>query len=525
MTSTDRNFSSKLPLRQRAEEVARADAARASENSTDLSPSAMLTLIHELRVHQIELEMQNDELRRTQAERDMAEARYFDFYDLAPVGYITVSTQGLVQRSNLTAAAMLGMARGRLAGQAFSRFIEREDQDIYYLLRKKLLETSASHSCELRMLKHDGRQFFARMDAIAARGDDGAPVLRLVLIDITAHRDAEENLRIAAVAFEAREAIAVMNSQRQILQVNQAFTDITGYSKQDVLGQTTGILRSKRHAESAYDDIWSEARGVGSNRADRWLRRKNGEDFFAHGTTTAVKDTQGQTTHYVITFSDQTLKQQQDQQRLQHEAAHREALVREVHHRIKNNLQGIGGLLQQFASQKPEIAEQMHLVTGHLNGISVIYGLQGRHEKSRVRLCELTREIAQATSVLWQTDITIDIPAHWIFRVVAEKEAVSVALVLNELLVNAVKHGGKARGHVSVTLRQGLSSEGVELRILNAGYLRNNTDRPTGHHHGLQLIESLRPRVGLTVSLAQRGDQVQTLLHITAPVLTLDTDN
>jgi hypothetical protein len=61
--------------------------------------------------------------------------------------------------------------------------------------------------------------------------------------------------------------------------------------------------------------------------------------------------------------------------------------------------------------------------------------------------------------------------------------------------------------------------------MLNAGYLRNNMDRPTEHHHGLQLIESLRPRVGLVVSLAQRGDQVQTLLHITAPVLTLDTEN
>jgi len=256
-----------------------------------------------------------------------------------------------------------------------------------------------------------------------------------------------------------------------------------------------------------------------------WLRLKCGEDFFAQGTITAVKDPQGQTTHYVITFSDQTESHQQEQQRVLHENAHREALVREVHHRIKNNLQGIGGLLQQFASQKPEVAEQIQLVAGHLKGISVIHGLQGRLNKSRVRLCELTREIAQATSVLWQTAIAIDIPTDWIFRVVAEKEAVSIALVLNELLVNAVKHGGKAQGHVSVTLRQGQGIEGVELSILNAGYLRNNKDRSTEHHHGLQLIESLRPHVGLSVTLAQRGNQVQTLLHITAPVLTIDTEN
>jgi PAS domain S-box-containing protein len=188
MTPTDHTFSTQHALRLCAEEVARNTEESTLERGEDLLPNAMHKLIHELRVHQIELEMQNDELRRTQAERDMAEARYFDFYDLAPVGYITVSTQGLVLRCNLTAAAMLGVTRGQLAGQAFSRFIEREDQDTYYLLRKQLLETSASHSCELRMLKHDGHQFFARMDAIAARGNDGAPVLRLVLIDITASK-------------------------------------------------------------------------------------------------------------------------------------------------------------------------------------------------------------------------------------------------------------------------------------------------------------------------------------------------
>jgi PAS domain S-box-containing protein len=356
-------------------------------------------------------------------------------------------------------------------------------------------------------------------------GKDPRHGITITHTDITAHKRAEEDLRIAAVAFETQEAIVVMDSQRQILRVNQGFTQVSGYSEQELLGKSINILYSKRHSASFYENIWQETDNEGRERGGRWVQHKNGDNIFAYGTTTAVKDPQGHTTHYVITFSDHTLEHQQDQQRVLHEAAHREALVREVHHRIKNNLQGIGGLLRQFASQKPEIAEQIHLVAGHLNGISVIHGLQGRHEQSRVRLCELAREIAQATSLIWQTDITVDIPAKWQWRVVAEKEAVSMALVLNELLVNAVKHGGKAQGHVSVTLRQGQGIEGVEVSILNAGYLRNNTDRPTAHHHGLQLIDSLRPRVGLTVSLAQRGDQVQTLLHITAPVLTLDTEN
>ena len=349
--------------------------------------------------------------------------------------------------------------------------------------------------------------------------------MRMVLIDITAKRQAEVDLRIAAVAFETQEAIVVMDSQRQILRVNKAFTDISGYIEQELLGKSISILYSKRHSASFYNDIWRETDNEGRERGSRWVQHKNCDDIFADGTTTAVKDQQGQTTHYVITFSDQTLVEQQKQLRRQHDAAHRDALVREVHHRIKNNLQGIGGLLRQFASQKPEIAEQMQLVAGHLNGISVIYGLQGRHEKSSVRLCELTREIAHATSAIWQTEITVDTPPNWIFRVVAEKDAVSMALVLNELLVNAVKHGGKVHGHVSVTLRQGLGIEGVELSIVNAGHLRNNMDRPAGHQHGLQLVESLRPREGMTLTRTQRGDQVHTLLQLSAPVISLDAKN
>ncbi len=505
--------------------AAHASVSDAAANSDAIPPQAMMKVIHELRVFQIELETLNDELRHTQAERNMAQSCYSDFYDREPVSYVTVSKQGLILSCNLTAAELLGVDRKQLTRQDLGDFIEQEDQDTFYRLCTQLLETDSPKSRELRMRKHDGSHFFASMYVIAIHDDNGAPALRLVLIDITAHKRAEEELRIAAVAFDAQEAIVVMDSQRHVLRVNRAFTQISGYGEQELLGKTTTILRSKRHPVSIFEDIWRRTIKDGREQGCRWLKHKNGDDLFVQGTTTAIKNQQGQITHYVITFSDQTLKHQQDQQRVQHESAHRDALVREVHHRIKNNLQGIGGLLRQCASQKPEIAEQIQLVAGHLSGISVIHGLQGRHDKSLVRLCEMTREIAQATSVLWQTTISIDIPTRWVFRVVAEREAVSMALVLNELLVNAVKHGGKAQGHISVTLRQGQGIEGVEVSILNAGYLQNYTNRRTEHHHGLQLVELLRPRVGLSVTLTQRDNQVQTLLQITAPVITLDIEN
>jgi PAS domain S-box-containing protein len=179
-------------LRRRAEATARENAA-ASPPVGDFqsSPEATQLMLHELRVHQIELEMQNEELRRAQVELDAARARYFDLYDLAPVGYCTVSEPGLILEANLTAAALLGVARGALVNQPISRFILKEDQDIFYMLRKQVLETGEPQSCELRMVKQGGPQFWVRLSATAVQHEGGAPECRITLGDITERRQAE----------------------------------------------------------------------------------------------------------------------------------------------------------------------------------------------------------------------------------------------------------------------------------------------------------------------------------------------
>ena len=122
-------------LRRRAEAVALDNAPQAPE---DLQPQRAL---HELRVHQIELEMQNEELRRAHEELEASRARYVDLYDMAPVGYLTLGEPGLILEANLTAAKLLGVARGALVKQPLPSFILPEDQDILYLHRKTLLET------------------------------------------------------------------------------------------------------------------------------------------------------------------------------------------------------------------------------------------------------------------------------------------------------------------------------------------------------------------------------------------------
>jgi PAS domain S-box-containing protein len=194
MTSRDDRPEQAAALRRRAEEIAREKAAQSPEDLEVLSPEETRQTLHELRVHQIELEMQNEELRRAQVVLDAARARYFDLYDLAPVGYCTISEEGLILEANLTAATLLGAARSALVKQRVTRFILKEDQDLYYLHRRQLLETGKPQACELRM-KKDETAFWARLEAAAAPDAAGAPVYRVVMSDITERKRAEAALR------------------------------------------------------------------------------------------------------------------------------------------------------------------------------------------------------------------------------------------------------------------------------------------------------------------------------------------
>jgi PAS domain S-box-containing protein len=184
-------------LRKRAEE-------RLKKQSADLgalAPQESFLLLHELQVHQIELELQNEELRRTQVELEASRAMYFDLYNLAPVGYMTLSEEGLILEANLTAANLLGVDRSRLVKQPVTRFIVREDEDVYYLHRKHLFETGARQVCEIRFRRKDGSRFWTRLEATMVQdGEIKAAACRVAVSDITEYKRLEQERQ----AIEAR---------------------------------------------------------------------------------------------------------------------------------------------------------------------------------------------------------------------------------------------------------------------------------------------------------------------------------
>ena len=182
-------------LRRQAEDILRERIAQDADAHENLAPAETRKILHELRVHQIELEIQNEELRCAQTELVIARDRYFDFYNLAPVGYLTLSGNGLIFEVNLTCTILLGFARTDLFKQSMSRFILPEDHNIFYSTRKNVLTAGEPQVCDLRMVKKDGTVFWACLTFTAAQDASGSFLYRIVLTDITERKQAENALR------------------------------------------------------------------------------------------------------------------------------------------------------------------------------------------------------------------------------------------------------------------------------------------------------------------------------------------
>jgi PAS domain S-box-containing protein len=156
-------------LRQRAEAALQQTPAGVIE-SPERDPQRLL---HEIQVHQAELAIQNEELRRQQIELAAARDKYAALYEFAPVGYMTLDARGTILEANLTAATLLRVPRGSLVGTPLTRWIARDDQDAFYLHRRRVFETPTTQTCDLRLQRLDGTVLVAHLESCSIAGEGG----------------------------------------------------------------------------------------------------------------------------------------------------------------------------------------------------------------------------------------------------------------------------------------------------------------------------------------------------------------
>jgi PAS domain S-box-containing protein len=197
-----RSVGSGEALRKRAERIL-ADQGGSPSETGHADPRQLL---HELRVHQIELQMQNEELRRAQGEIETALAQYTDLYDFAPVSYFTLDSKGLILKMNLTGTSLLGVERDRLIGKPFGYFVAKEDQDLFWLHRQAVIDSRLRQSTILNLKRKDGRPiavFIESSPLPRTEPIDGG--IFSAVIDITERKKAEAEIkRLEACVTEAK---------------------------------------------------------------------------------------------------------------------------------------------------------------------------------------------------------------------------------------------------------------------------------------------------------------------------------
>lgn len=394
-------------------------------------------LLREHQMHQLELEMQNEELRRSHVALEESRDRYAKLYEFAPVGYLTLTRNGTISEINSTASRLFGVDRKNLLHHRFAAFVTAEDVNRWHLFFLDVMNNNERQNTELTLTRDEGTVFSVQLDCLRVMTGNRKPELYITLTDVTESKQAEaalhevethtlsialasakmaswdwdistgrvifnerwaklrgyrlkkinphidtwesgihpddfpayqaaltahlenrtpffqaeyrirtlsgpliwilnhgmvikrdawgnplrmagiekditvqkhndEELRIAAIAFESQEGMIVTDSNAVIIRINKAFTRLTGYSAEEAVGRTPQLLSSGRHDKAFYLRMWASLKENGFWQGEIWNRRKNGMIFAEWLNISAVSAPDGSITHYVASFSDLT---------------------------------------------------------------------------------------------------------------------------------------------------------------------------------------------------------------------------
>jgi two-component system, cell cycle sensor histidine kinase and response regulator CckA len=306
-------------LRQKAEEKIKAGAIAAGSNK--LTAKDAPKLLHDLQVHQVELEMQNEELRRAQVELEESRKKYVDLFDFAPVGYLVLDEQGIILEINLTLAQRLGIERGRLLHKPFLLHVAPEDRDVFYLHLRTTMQSDSEQTCEIGLVPGDGSKYHVQLSSIAVRNAKSHCSCHSSLADISARKQMEAALRNSQQLLEMtflslRDGVFVIGlPARIILACNPSAERIFGCTKREMVGHTTEFFHQDRtRYEEFSETLLSALAANGVYRVEYQLRRKDGNGITAELSATEMLDESGRRCGYVLVVRDITEQKRMEEE-------------------------------------------------------------------------------------------------------------------------------------------------------------------------------------------------------------------
>ncbi len=310
-------------------------------------------LVYELQVHQVELEMQNEELRRARDQVEAMLARYTDLYDFAPVGYLTLSADGVVTQVNLTGAKLMGVDRSWLVHRHFSFFLDAPDRARFADFLRTVFSTHQRAVCELSPPQKNGPLVSLRIEGThVEQGNE----CRVALFDITAEKRADIALHLRVAALNAAaNAILITDRNGTIEWVNAGFTQLTGYSAYESIGKNPRqLVKSGIHGTAFYKTLWDTILRGAVWQGEITNRRKDGTRYVEERTITPFRDERGEIVHFISIGRDLTEQRQLEAQLGQsHKMETVGRLAGGIAHDFNNLLTVINGTVELIMAEMP----------------------------------------------------------------------------------------------------------------------------------------------------------------------------
>ena len=446
--------------------------------------------------------------------------------DSVLVGIVTVGERG-IEWMNRSARRMFGGDLADFMHQPISTVATPEPDHPFRKTRylRDLFEGQAE-TFECRVKARDGREFWIVGNVVATGPERNGRQLTYALLDIERRRQAEARFKETQASLQrviemAPLAIALHDARSlRVLQLNQVAASLSGQRAAGLVGRPAEEMFPPEVAEAARADMQTALAAATVTQREYDIAVE-GEARLWDARYLPLVGSGEAPEQLLLVATDVTEQRAAQEARLEAAIAQREMLVKEVHHRIKNNLQGVAGLLQQIGARRPEVQSVISEVVGQVQAIAQVYGLQVG-ASGPLRLASVVEALTASVQRTFGRGTELDVadpPAAATWGL-PEAESIPIALTINELLTNAIKHSLEPADAVRCTLVCG--ADGVRVEIANRGRLGEDFKlaQIPGGVSGLGLVRALMPRRSATLVLEQQGEQVVATLSLVPPGVT-----
>ena len=444
---------------------------------------------------------------------------------------------------NRAGETMTGLTRDQVIGRTWGEIYARQFADLYLELDRKALSsgTQVDRPRDV-MLRADGKRLTINQRVVplfesepgrsGAAGDSNARYVMSIIDDLSEEVRAEAALRETEARFRQfaeniDQLVFIMSGDfSAALYVNPRYTTLIGAPVDELLDDPRSVMR---HVH--FEDVPVVNRTL--PRLIARMRRLRRSEFTAridhpsrgvrnvNVRLSPVRMEDGAIRVFGIA-DDVTERTRAEQEKMEQIVKQRDVLVREVHHRIKNNLQGVAGLLQQTADARPDVADILSEAATQIHAIAQVHGLQIR-SSGTLPVLGVAQGIFSTLSNMFGVEVRFEPPPPDLWRFgLPENEAVPLALVINELGTNAIKHRASRQDNIMVKVTT--RPDGMEFAIENPGTLKDGFDlaQISASVSGLGLVKALLPRRGARLTVERVGAVVATRLYLFPPAIRED---